>query len=73
VAPGWIETDMNEALREDQGWYEGVRQTIPMGRWGKAEEVAEVALFLASDAASYITGSVIVVDGGQTISRLPLP
>jgi NAD(P)-dependent dehydrogenase (short-subunit alcohol dehydrogenase family) len=73
VAPGWIETDMNEALREDQGWYEGVRQTIPMGRWGRAEEVAEVALFLASDAASYITGSVIVVDGGQTISRLPLP
>jgi 2-deoxy-D-gluconate 3-dehydrogenase len=73
VAPGWIETDMNEAPREDQGWYEGVRQTIPMGRWGKAEEVAQVALFLASDAASYITGSVIVVDGGQTISRLPLP
>ena len=73
IAPGWIETDMNEALRQDRGWYEGVRQTIPMGRWGSAEEVAEVALFLASDAASYITGSVVVVDGGHTISRLPLP
>ena len=73
VAPGWIETEMNEALRQDPDWYEAVRGTIPMARWGKAEEVAEVALFLASDASSYITGSVIVVDGGQTISRLPLP
>jgi NAD(P)-dependent dehydrogenase (short-subunit alcohol dehydrogenase family) len=73
VAPGWIETEMNEALRRDRDWYEGVRGTIPMGRWGTAEEVANVALFLASGAASYITGSVIVVDGGQTISRLPLP
>jgi 2-deoxy-D-gluconate 3-dehydrogenase len=73
VAPGWIETEMNEALRGDRDWYEGVRRTIPMGRWGTAEEVADVALFLASGAASYITGAVIVVDGGQTISRLPLP
>ncbi len=73
IAPGWIETEMNEARREDPDWYERVRGTIPMGRWGTAEEVANVALFLASDAASYITGSVIVVDGGQTISRLPIP
>jgi NAD(P)-dependent dehydrogenase (short-subunit alcohol dehydrogenase family) len=73
IAPGWIETEMNEARREDPDWYESVRGTIPMGRWGTAEEVANVALFLASDAASYITGSVIVVDGGQTISRLPIP
>jgi NAD(P)-dependent dehydrogenase (short-subunit alcohol dehydrogenase family) len=73
IAPGWIETDMNDALRQDERWYEGVRRTIPMGRWGTAEEIAEVALFLASDAASYITGSVIVADGGQTISRLPIP
>jgi NAD(P)-dependent dehydrogenase (short-subunit alcohol dehydrogenase family) len=73
IAPGWIETEMNEARREDSDWYERVRGTIPMGRWGRAEEIANVALFLASDAASYITGSVIVVDGGQTISRLPVP
>jgi NAD(P)-dependent dehydrogenase (short-subunit alcohol dehydrogenase family) len=73
VAPGWIETEMNEASRRDRDWYEGVRETIPMGRWGTAEEVANVALFLASGAASYITGAVVVVDGGQTISRLPLP
>jgi NAD(P)-dependent dehydrogenase (short-subunit alcohol dehydrogenase family) len=73
IAPGWIETEMNEGLRQDHRWYESVRETIPMGRWGRAEEVADVALFLASSAASYITGSVVVVDGGQTISRLPNP
>lgn len=73
IAPGWIETEMNEPLRRDPDWYERVRATIPMGRWGTAEEVANVALFLASEAATYITGSVIVVDGGQTISRLPMP
>jgi NAD(P)-dependent dehydrogenase (short-subunit alcohol dehydrogenase family) len=43
---------------------------IPMGRWGTAEEVASVALFLASDAARYMTGSVVVVDGGQTVTAL---
>jgi NAD(P)-dependent dehydrogenase (short-subunit alcohol dehydrogenase family) len=41
-----------------------------MGRWGTAEEVAAVARFLASDAASFMTGSVVVVDGGQTVSNL---
>jgi NAD(P)-dependent dehydrogenase (short-subunit alcohol dehydrogenase family) len=41
---------------------------IPMGRWGRAEEIAAVARFLASDAASFMTGSVVVVDGGQTLS-----
>jgi NAD(P)-dependent dehydrogenase (short-subunit alcohol dehydrogenase family) len=41
-----------------------------MGRWGTPEDVSGVALFLASDAASYITGSVIVVDGGQTLASL---
>jgi 2-deoxy-D-gluconate 3-dehydrogenase len=73
VAPGWIETEMNEVLRKDDGWYEGVRASIPLGRWGTAEEIANVTLFLASEAASYITGAVIVADGGQTISRLPFP
>ncbi len=70
IAPGWIETDMNVGARADPGFYEGVRSMIPMGRWGTAEEVAAVALFLASDAASFMTGSVVVVDGGQTVSNL---
>ena len=70
IAPGWIETEMNEQGRQDPTWYETIRSMVPMGRWGTAEEVANVALFLASDAASYMTGSVVVVDGGQTVTAL---
>jgi NAD(P)-dependent dehydrogenase (short-subunit alcohol dehydrogenase family) len=67
IAPGWIETEMNARAREDPAYYDSIRSLIPMGRWGTAEEVASVARFLASDAASFITGAVIVVDGGQTL------
>lgn len=70
VAPGWIETEMNTGARQDPGFYEGVRSQIPLGRWGTAEEVANVALFLASDASSFMTGSIVVVDGGQTLTAL---
>jgi NAD(P)-dependent dehydrogenase (short-subunit alcohol dehydrogenase family) len=68
IAPGWIETDLNVGARQDPNFYETIRSSIPLGRWGRAEEVAAVARFLASDAASFMTGSVIVVDGGQTLS-----
>jgi NAD(P)-dependent dehydrogenase (short-subunit alcohol dehydrogenase family) len=67
IAPGWIETDMNVEARRNEGFTNTIRDMIPLGRWGRAEEVASVARFLASDAASFITGSVIVVDGGQTL------
>jgi NAD(P)-dependent dehydrogenase (short-subunit alcohol dehydrogenase family) len=67
IAPGWIETDMNVQARQNQGFTETIREMIPLGRWGTAEEVASVARFLASDAASFITGAVIVADGGQTL------
>jgi NAD(P)-dependent dehydrogenase (short-subunit alcohol dehydrogenase family) len=70
VAPGWIETELNAQARQDPSFHEGIRSMIPMGRWGQAEEVAAVARFLASDAASFITGAVIVADGGQTLSNL---
>ena len=71
VAPGWVETEMNERARHETP--EFVRATtaaIPLGRWGKPEEVAAAALFLCSSAASFITGSVLVIDGGQTVSNL---
>ena len=70
IAPGWIETELNEGAREDPSFYDTIKATIPMGRWGRAEEVAAVARFLASDAASFMTGSVVVVDGGQTVNNL---
>ena len=70
IAPGWIETEMNARGRTDANWYETIRSMIPLGRWGTAEEVAGVARFLASDAASFITGAVIVADGGQTLTNL---
>jgi NAD(P)-dependent dehydrogenase (short-subunit alcohol dehydrogenase family) len=70
IAPGWIETELNERAREDSGFYNSARDSIPLGRWGTADEVAGVARFLASDAASFMTGSVVVVDGGQSVANL---
>lgn len=62
VAPGFIETDMTDAVPENLR-AEAVKQ-IPLGRFGQAHEVAELVAFLASDAASYITGQVVEINGG---------
>ena len=62
IAPGFIATDMTDALPEKVK--EGALATIPMRRMGTPEEIADVAAFLVSDAASYITGAVLQVDGG---------
>lgn len=63
IAPGIIDTEMTQAIREDV--YAQMMQTIPMGRAGKPEEVAALAVFLLSDGAAYITRQVIVVNGGM--------
>jgi len=63
VAPGFIQTAMTDKLNDKQK--EGLSTQIPMVRLGQPEEVAKVILFLASDLASYVTGQVILIDGGM--------
>ncbi len=63
VAPGFIETDMTKALQKAAA--DAIMSGIPMKRMGRAEEVAEAAAFFASEAASYVTGQVLCVDGGM--------
>ncbi len=67
VAPGAIDTDMNINLRTNVRERENTLRKIPMGRIGKDEEVANVVEFLASNKASYMTGSTVIVDGGMTL------
>jgi glucose 1-dehydrogenase len=68
IAPGAIATDMNKDMLEDEEKKNQEEQNIPMHRIGQPEEIASVALFLASPAASYITGTTIYVDGGLTLT-----
>ena len=65
IAPGFIDTDMAHSLSEDK--FQQRLDSIAMGRIGSADEVAKVALFLASELSSYVTGQVIGVDGGMLI------
>jgi len=66
VAPGYLETPMTAGLRSHDQWSRRLRERIPMGRFGLPHEVVGAVTFLASDAASYVTGSVLHVDGGWT-------
>jgi NAD(P)-dependent dehydrogenase (short-subunit alcohol dehydrogenase family) len=65
IAPGWIDTPLNEWMTSDEGTLREAEKMIPMGRIGTAEEIVGAAIFLASEASSFVTGTTIVVDGGQ--------
>jgi NAD(P)-dependent dehydrogenase (short-subunit alcohol dehydrogenase family) len=64
IAPGVIETPLTTQIKANQAWYDACAAKSILGRWGRAEELVGPAVFLASDASSYVTGTVLFVDGG---------
>lgn len=68
IAPGYFATEANARWVEDTDVRKFVEARIPFKRWGQPEEIAGAAVFLASDAASYVNGHVLVIDGGMTIN-----
>ena len=76
IAPGWIDSDLSNAYINVQADPVGARQGLlamhPVGRTGTPQDVGGAVVFLASDEAAFVTGQVLVVDGGRT-AKLPLP
>jgi NAD(P)-dependent dehydrogenase (short-subunit alcohol dehydrogenase family) len=69
LVPGWIDTELTDFLRSNEAAENGVLARVPMGRWGHVDEIAAGALFLASDASSFMTGQTLILDGG--LSAMP--
>ncbi|GBR53364.1 gluconate 5-dehydrogenase [Neokomagataea thailandica NBRC 106555] len=68
IAPGYFATEMNDALVKNAEFTDWLCKRTPAGRWGKVEELVGAAVFLSSDASSFVNGHVLMVDGGITVS-----
>jgi gluconate 5-dehydrogenase len=68
IAPGYFATEMNRALIDNADFNAWVCKRTPAGRWGEPDELAGVAVLLASDASNYITGQMLIVDGGMSVA-----
>jgi NAD(P)-dependent dehydrogenase (short-subunit alcohol dehydrogenase family) len=68
VAPGWIATPLTQALQDDEGRSRQILDRTPLRRWGTPADVAAPVLFLSSDAARFITGAILPVDGGYLVA-----
>ncbi len=68
IVPGYFATEMNTALLNDKDFTSWVEKRTPLGRWAQPHELGGAAVFLASDAASYVNGHLLVVDGGMTVT-----
>lgn len=66
IAPGVVETPLTAQIKADQAWYDAYAQKGALGRWAQPSELAGAVVYLCSDAASFVTGSVLAVDGGWT-------
>ena len=66
LAPGVVETPLTAPIKADPDWYAAYANKSALGRWARAEEMVGPTLFLASDAASFVTGTVLFADGGWT-------
>jgi gluconate 5-dehydrogenase len=66
LAPGYFETDLTQALRDDAEFDAWVRRRVPAGRWGVPDDLAGAIVFLASSASDYVNGQILFVDGGLT-------
>jgi NAD(P)-dependent dehydrogenase (short-subunit alcohol dehydrogenase family) len=67
IAPGWIETELTKAAHADAARSEAIVSRTPFGRWGKPDDIGGAAVFLCSEAASFITGTILPVDGGYMV------
>jgi NAD(P)-dependent dehydrogenase (short-subunit alcohol dehydrogenase family) len=68
ISPGWIRTEINRAFTDNTAAAAATAADVPLGRWGEPHDISGAAIWLASDAASYVTGAHIAIDGGLTIA-----